>query len=219
MAARDPYFDDLMSERQALVWAAAARRQLARWEPLVAKHCLVLLEPQLDPPPAHPTAMTTTEYWQGETERHLLLVALRHLVVAAGLMDQPPSMDADVVAELREVRDLNEHWDESMPVFQAEPRAGEPQFRSGKRFAARHPRHGPYCWWAWDGALGPLVAPTVSGTQVYELVDAVVEAAEAARPDLAGTVPPAAPRPWRIPVAAGEMWWPDLDATTVSELG
>jgi hypothetical protein len=52
MAQRDPYFDT-MTERQPLVWAAAVRRQLERWEPLVALHTLTGLQKNQKPAPKH----------------------------------------------------------------------------------------------------------------------------------------------------------------------
>jgi hypothetical protein len=212
MATRDPYFDDgLMPERQALLWVAAVRRQLERWEPLVAKFTLVGLEPNLSPPPEIPTVMPAGEIWQGETERHLLLVATRNLLFSVALMDNPPKVDPVVAKELVEVRDLNEHWDENMPVFQSSPRPRDPKFRSGKDFAGRNPQHGPYCWWAWSSQDGPRVTPNVSATQVHDLVDSTINAARITQPEMANTVEDAAPRPWHIPAKAGDWWYPKLD--------
>jgi hypothetical protein len=211
MAQRDPYFDN-MAERQVVVWAFAVRRQLERWEPHVAKYTLMGLQRQQKPPPDDPVTMNTHEYWEGETEHHLLLIACRNLLVALELLDQPPSLDPIVAAELKESRDLNEHWTENMPVFQVGPeRPGQPKYPSGKKFAKRNPRHGPYCWWAWDGNLGPRVTPNVPATQVHELVEISIAAASATKPEFGDGIAPPAARPWIIPMAPGEWWWPRLD--------
>jgi hypothetical protein len=210
MATRDPYFEGTMPERQALAWAAAVRRQLQRWELLVAKHTLMGLEPNLTPPPEFPTTMTTGEYWEGETERHLLLNSIHNLLKARRLMKHPPDLDPTVAKEVTETRDLNEHWDENMPVFQVSPRTSKPKRASGKSFADRNPRHGPYCWWAWDSQRGPLVSPNVAATQIHELVEATITAVVLVQPDMAGVVADAAPRPWKAPLRAGDWWWPEL---------
>jgi len=100
-----------------------------------------------------------------------------------------------------------------MPVFNVGPsRPKAPPRPSGKRFATRNPRHGPYCWWAWDGNRGPLVTPNVTATQVNELVEVVIAACNAARPDDPIEIPDATPRPWYIPTKKGEWWWPKLEA-------
>ena len=202
VATRDPYFEGVMPERQALVWAAAVRRQLERWEPLVARHTLLLLEPT--------RSMPTVVYFEGETERHLLLSALRNLLIAIRLMDHPPKVNRAVADEMIQTRDLNEHWDENMPVFAVTPRSRDPQWPSGKAFADRNRERSPYCWWAWDSQRGPLVSPNVSATQIHELVEATIVAAVAAEPQFAGIVADAAPRPWRTPVKEGDSWWPEL---------
>ena len=180
---RDPYFDSA-PERQALVWAGAVRRQLGRWEPLVAKHLLTMMEPNMTPRPIPPTTMRSEEYWQGEVERHFLLIAARNLVKAIDLMDPRPKVDAVVRAELIETRDLVEHWTENMPVFNVTPLPRRPGYRSGKDFAARNPDHGPYCWWSWNASRGAMATPNVSADQLRELVDATITTAVAVRPEM-----------------------------------
>ena len=191
-----------MPERQALVWAAAVRRQLERWEPLVAMHTQLVLDPR--------RSMPTAVYFEGETERHLLLSAIRNLLKAIGLMDHPPDVDHAVAEEIIQTRDLNEHWDRNIPVFAVAPRTRQPERKSGKAFVVRNPQRSPYCWWAWDSQRGPLVSPNVSATEIHELVEETIVAAVAAEPQFAGIVADAAPRPWRKPVKEGDSWWPEL---------
>jgi hypothetical protein len=211
MTQRDPYFDT-MPERQPLVWAVAVRRQLERWEPRVARHTLSGIQKNQAPPPERPVSIDLLEMWQGETEHHYLLVAAGQLLKGLAMLDNPPIIVEVVAAELRETRDLNEHWEDNMPVFNVGPtRAKEPARSSGKRFADRNPRRGPYCWWAWDGVRGPLVTPNVTATQLHELVEVAIAACNAARADDPVEIPDAAPRPWHVPTKEGDLWWPKLD--------
>jgi hypothetical protein len=155
-----------------------------------------------------PTTMRSEEYWQGEVERHFLLIAARNLVKAIDLMDPVPKVDPVVRAELIETRDLVEHWTENMPVFNVTPRPRQPGYRSGKEFAARNPDHGPYCWWTWSGKRGPMVTPNVSAEQLHQLVETTITAALAIRPDMADYLPPASPSPWIERTAEIDEWWP-----------
>lgn len=204
---RDPYFNSI-PERQALVWASAVRRQLGRWEPLVAKHLLTTIEPSMTPQPEPRMTMTSEEYWQGEIERHFLLIAARNLLKAIDLMDHPPTVGTVIRAELIEARDLVEHWTENMPVFNVTPRPRQPGYRSGKDFASRNPEHGPYSWWSWNSAQGPLVTPNVFGHQLHELVTTTIDAALAVRPGMTEYVPAVAPSPWVERCSEADEWWP-----------
>jgi len=212
MAQHDPYFETMI-ERQPLIWAAAVRRQLERWEPLVALHTLTDLQKNQKPAPEHPVSIGLLEIWEGESEHHFLLVAAGQLLKALAMLNNPPIIEEIVASELRESRDLNEHWEDNMPVFNVGPtRPKAPPRPSGKRFATRNPRHGPYCWWAWDGNRGPLVTPNVTATQVHELVEVVIAACNAERPEDPIEIPDATPRPWYIPTKEGEWWWPKHEA-------
>jgi hypothetical protein len=204
-----------MPERQPLVWAAAVRRQLERWEPLVARHALSLVQKYLNPPPEHPVSIDVLQMWEGEGEHHFLLVAAGQLLKGLAMLDDPPVIDQIVASELREARDLNEHWEDNMPVFNVGPtRPKEPARSSSKRFAERNLRHGPYSWWSWDGQRGPLVTPNVTATQVHELVEIAITACSSAISERPVTIPEAAPRPWHVPTKAGDWWWPKLDDGT-----
>ncbi len=70
--------------------------------------------------------MAPGEMWLGETQRHQLLIAANNLLKAIKLMDHPPKVDLAVSKELIEVRDLNEHWVENMPIFNVWPRRRAP---------------------------------------------------------------------------------------------
>lgn len=211
MTTRDPYFDDgLMPARQTATFCAATRRLLERWELLVAKYTQMSGERHRTPTPEILTVMGTHEYWEGETERHLLLVAVCNVLKAIKLLDDPPTVAPDVARELIQARDLNEHWDENMPVFHQSPRPRSPGRPSGKAFAALNPWAGPYDWFAWSGNVGPLVTPHVSATQVHQLVDDALGVVRLTHPAMADEVPAAALRPWYEPEKPGDMWWPKL---------
>jgi len=130
----EDYFDDLMVNRQRLLWAVATRRQLERWEPLVAASVRAGYA-------RHP--FPDADIWSAEIEHHFTLIAARNLLRA---LDLPPAtsvpVDPTLRAELTEGRDLHEHWVENLPVFNVTPRAAQPPRRSGKEFAARNPDRG-----------------------------------------------------------------------------
>ena len=123
--------------------------------------------------------------------------------------DVPPQMEETVVADQGGLH-LNEHWEDNMLVFNIGPsRPKDPPRLSGRRFAARNPRHDPYCWWAWDSNRGPLVTPNVTATQVHELVEAAT-ACNTSRPERPVEIFDALPRPWHVPAKEGDWWWPRL---------
>jgi hypothetical protein len=182
----DDYFDPATVARAALSWAIATRVQLARWEPLVAGR--LREESYKIPFPA-------AGYWQAHREWHFCLIAARNLIRALDLLDPPLTMDQVLRQEIIEVRDLNEHWEENMPVFNVRPRPSEPNRRSGKEFAARNPARGPYYWLAWDSQFGPKLTPNVPAAAVHELLDRVYARVLNGYPGLAEFMPPSSPIP------------------------
>ena len=107
------YFDSRTVNRQRLLWTVATRRQLERWEPLVA----TILNAS-----AAGRQLDGQTWWLAEIEHHLALVAARNLLHA---LDLPPgtgvSIDQTLRDELKEGRDLHEHWLDYMPVFNVTP--------------------------------------------------------------------------------------------------
>ncbi len=194
------YFDDRMANRQRLLWAVATRRQLERWEPLVAADVRAgFTRSQLD----------GADVWAAAMEHHFALVAARNLMRALDLAPASSvSVDPTVRAELIEGRDLNEHWTENMPVFNVTPRVAQPKYPSGQNFAARNARKGPYDWLAWGNTTGALLMPNVSAPALHELLDAVEAEVIANDSSLARFVPPRAPSPW---LHENGEWWPKPD--------
>lgn len=194
----DGYFDQTMVNRQRLFWAVSTRRQLERWEPLVAS--VVRVQPLI------PDCVTV---WSAETEHHFLLIAARNLFKALDL--DPPmkvSVDPTLRSELIEGRDLHEHWVENMPVFNVTPRDAQPQYPTGQSFAARNPDHGPYWWLDWSNKTGARIMPNVPAPAFHDLLDAVEAGVLSDDPELGDCMPPRAPSPW---VNEGGEWWPKPD--------
>jgi hypothetical protein len=191
----EDYFDATMLNRQRLLWAVATRRQLERWEPLVAS--------TVRPQPIVPECVTV---WSAAIDHHFLLVAARNLFRALAL--DPPmnvSVDQTLRSELVESRDLHEHWPENMPIFNVTPRTAQPTHRTGKSFAARNPEHGPYWWLDWGNKTGARITPNAHAPALHDLLDAIEAEVLSNEPELADCVPPRAPSPW---IHERGEWWP-----------
>lgn len=92
------YWDAIGINRQLLLWAVATRRQLNRWERLVAayvKSRIANAEPYAD-----------ASVWEAQTEHHFCLIAVRHLLTAIELDGSRIPVEAALRAELIEGRDL-----------------------------------------------------------------------------------------------------------------
>lgn len=202
LAVADDYFSGLAVTRQRLLWTVATRQQLGRWEPLVAEFARGLW--------GQGPGLRDGAIWQAAIEHHFALIAARNLIRAVDLPDGDRiPIDPALRAELVEGRDLHEHWDDNMPVFNITPRPRQPTHRSGKDFAARNPRSGPYDWLRWSSKTGPMLLPNVSAADLHELLDRVEASAVASDPPLGRFIPPRLPSSWttgpygRWPTPAG----------------
>lgn len=191
------YFDGPMLSRARLFWSVATRRQLERWEPIVAAFYLDLWADR---------ETYGADIWSAEIEHHFALVAANNLLRALDL-DPETSVPVDptVRAELREVRDLHEHWDENLGVFNVTPRPVEPKHRSGKRFAERNPDISPYDWLRFSPRTGAQLSPNVYAPVIHELLDAVDADVLDGDRSFAEFIPPRAPSPW---LHEDGEWWP-----------
>ena len=194
MKTTDPYFSPLMLNRQLLSRSMATRLQLDRWEALVAENLRYELRGDHSP---------GTLIWQAQFEHHFCLVAAAHLLRALDMAGQPITVNATLAAEINEGRDLHEHWDENMPVFNLMPRTKAPSHKTGKSFAARNPRRGPYWWLGWDNTVGPKLLPNVPAAALYALLDDVESHVLHDDPDMARFILPRSESPW-----LGADWWP-----------
>lgn len=196
-SAVDPHFDPPALHCEVLLWADAARAQLDRWEPLVAERVRRGLYEE-DPEPR--------SYWQAYQERHFCVNAARHMFRALELLGNPVAVDETLRAELKESRDLHEHWDENMPVFNTMPRPREPRFASGRAFADRNPHRGPYYAAAWSNNGGAKITPNVTAVQLRDVLDAVEAYVLEQHPELQKHLRPRSETsPW-ITDEHGEIW-------------
>jgi len=108
-------------------------------------------------------------------------------------------------AEVIEGRDLNEHWAENMPIFNVSPRPETPSRRSGKDFAERNPRRGPYSQSNWNLKTGAMLLPNVSASALHDLLDDAEAEVLESTPSLSEYIPERAPSPW---VYENGEWWP-----------
>lgn len=197
MTVADPYFDERMINRQRLLWTVATRRQLERWEPIVAA---VLLGSFGKREPAG------ADVWSAAIEHHFALVAARNLLRALDLGPTSVSVDPTLRAELIDGRNLHEHWaeNENMPVFSVKPRVAVPR-RSAESFDKRNPGRSPYWWLGWSNKTGAQLLPHVSAPALHELLDDVEAEVLAKDAALSRYVPPRAPSPW---LHQDGEWWP-----------
>ena len=79
MSITSDYFNAGMRNRERLRWTLATRRQLERWEPLVAAFLLAKWARQTSDDPS---------LWAAEAEHHFALVAAHHLFQALDLERQ-----------------------------------------------------------------------------------------------------------------------------------
>jgi hypothetical protein len=193
----DDYYNELMVNRQRLLWTIATRQQLERWEPFVADAVRRDFDRR---------QQDDAHIWQAEIEHHFTLVAARNLFHA---LDLPPPasipLDPTLRSELIEGRDLHEHWKDNLPVFNVTPRRAQPKYPSGKRFAARNPKVGPYDWLAWGNKTGARLLPNVSAPALHQLLDAVEAEVIGKDPALSRFLPARAPSPW---LRENGEWWP-----------
>jgi hypothetical protein len=142
--------------------------------------------------------------WRSEAERHLTLVAAAHL---ARSLDLPKADVAspELLSILRDMRNVQEHWDEYLPGFLSSPRGILK--RSGKRFAEHFPDSVPWSSFAWNSKDGPmLLAGKISAAELHEALDQIETAVLQAWPSLTEFVPEQVPSPWTD--TPGEGWWP-----------
>jgi hypothetical protein len=186
-----------MVNRQRLLWTIATRRQLERWEPVKAAIVLDFLRGRQPDGP---------DIWSAEIEKHLALVAAVNLLRALDL--SPPtavSIEPILRAELKEGRDLVEHWPDNMPVFNVSPRVQQPPRSSGKSFAARNPRRRPYGQIDYRPETGVWLLPNVSAQALHRLLDDVEAEVLSKNDSLRRFIPPRAPSPW---LREGSRWLP-----------
>jgi hypothetical protein len=194
------YFAGEMRLRQTLLWVVATRQALDRWEADIA--ALVRLGLQREQP-------SGSLVWQSEIDRHMVFVGARNLLRALDLDDLGLTIDRGLRSHLKDARDLLEHWDGNMPIFNERPRSQEPRHRSGQSYVKNHPDSSPYTQFAWNNTLGAMLdPPELAASQVHDLLDDAQARVLELDPSFAEYVPLRPPSPW---VGCDEFqseWWP-----------
>lgn len=192
------YFDEESVARQVLFWSVGARRHLELWEERVASWIRVNLKDQQ----AIPDGQLV---WAAALDRHLVFVCMRNVLRALDLAKKPPRLERKFTAAIKNVRDLLEHWDENMPVFNVSPR-GSPKRKSGQAFAADNPYDTPYGSMSWRSSVGAVLTPDVPASAMHASLDQLESWAVGVNPALVDYVPSRRESPW-IHTDSGE-WWP-----------
>lgn len=190
------YFSGLMARRQALLWAIATRRQLDRWEALVAS----IVREQV--------SAAGTVVWEAEVERHFALIAGRNLLWALDLPGSEVVVDRSALETVKNLRDVHEHWNENMPVFNVSPLQEAPPRKSGQTLAAQEPDRTPFSQFAWNSTEGPMLWSGLPAATLRAVLDEIEEQVLAADPSLERFRPPRAPSPWLGEAAGADRWWP-----------
>lgn len=189
----DPYWEPLAIRRETLFWVVATRIQLRRWEvahaPIVRAAVIEDREPD------------GAAIWEAQRERHLTFVAARNLVRALNLDGQEVELDKTLNV-MHWGRDLLEHWDENMPIFNQRPRPRDPKFATGRNYAERYEDHSPFSFGAWRGDEGPLLTPDLSVAELHSILDEVEAQILTAAPHMRQYLKEPPPSPWT------EEGWP-----------
>jgi hypothetical protein len=136
-----------------------------------------------------------------------VFLAARNLVRAAEIAAES-SIERTLADNLKDVRDLLEHWDENMPVFNTRPRGAPPRL-SGKRFAERNPKATPYWATTWNSINGPLLFPTgPSAAELHNALDQVEASVTRRRPELIRFIPERTDQPWLGDDWGNDRWFP-----------
>ena len=196
--------DDLMLHREVLVWVVGARRQLDRWEPLVARHTYLAMAKQDAP---------GRLVWDLDIEHHLAIVACGQLRSALErAVGKIPPMSRALADELTMLRNLHEHRDENLPRFANvwEPTLDHP---TAARFAATHPLRSPFGFWSWEAARGPMLGPDLPSSDVRAELDRIERDVLDRDASLADYLPQERPpSPWIGDEPDPQWrWWPRDD--------
>ena len=191
--------DDTMQNRQMMLWILATRRQVRRWEIKLALNVKASLANERP---------DRREIWAAQIEWHLALVAANNLIRAIDNADGRFSeMPSGLARDVRNLRDLQEHWDEQWPAFYDRTAPG-PLARSGKEFASRNPGASPYSFLRWSSRSGPELGPGLGVADVCSYLDLVEAEVLADSPDLQTFVGDLDPSPWVGDENPPDPWWP-----------
>ena len=165
MTAAEPADGPIYVLRELLLWSVACRRQLDRWEACVAEITRLGFANEELPGPL---------VWETSTERHLIFVSARNMIRALDLSDAD-LVDPHLKDTLRVVRDLHEHWDDYLPIFNRSPRGDIPSngYAAGNWFAENIAEESPFSIWAWNSRVGPKLLQPMPASDLRDALDAV----------------------------------------------
>ena len=184
--------------RDVLLWCVGTRRQLDRWERLLAEVLHLDLNEQAKP---------DRLWWELQIERHFLLVAADNLRRALDRAGPACSLDSSLAEDLRLLRNLHEHWDQQQDVF-SDPANPGPLKMSAVDFVRRHPGKSPYGFFNWSSKVGPQVGPGVLASALRTTLDHVESESVVHTPDLTRFLSNHPPSPWYGNEAPDDPWWP-----------
>ena len=193
-------------KRSILIWVGAAIQQLHVWETALATDFVRSWKKE----PADGRVL-----WNIYIHHHFLIVALNHMLTAldaaTGKGIYHIKIDPTVRAEIRETRDLLEHWKENAPIFNTHPRPKQPKHPSGKNWANRNPPPArPYSAIRWDNKAGPRITPNITSAAIWDILNKIISdlrATDGAKWD--AFLPEPQPRAWLEHEAPSKGWWPD----------
>jgi hypothetical protein len=195
------YFDSRSACRQALFWASATRLQLDRFEHVFAEDVRAELRGDQS---------AGVLIWQVQMEYHLCIVAAGNMVQALSvlepLLDDPLTVDQQLTEDLKNARDLHEHWDHSYPILlgREQLRHSGGDHRAVRRFLTRNPGRRPYPSFDFNSRDGAVLLPTVTATAVHQLLDEVEAEVLGRFPEMAEYRRPRSESPWVL--RNGGIW-------------
>jgi hypothetical protein len=202
MSDAHPYFDGLSGARQVVWWSVATRLPLEELEASVAADVARSFAPGAPEADGH-------AIWHEQRCHCAALFGARNILRAVALLDPPLRVEEALASEIKSGRDLWEHWDQNMPIFNTRGSQEVPPRTSGKRFKKRHPGHSPYGS-AWTSREGVLLTPALSAHDIHALLDQAETCAVTVHPPLVDYIPARAPSPW-IDNPDVEGYWPRRD--------
>lgn len=179
-----------------LRWCLATRRELDRWEELLAQFGM-LLQKNEKPPGALA--------WELRMEHHFALVAADNLRRALNRVNHTGFLK-DLHHDLELLRHLHEHWDQQEDVFANAADPG-PLNKTASAFHDRHPGRSPYGFFNFNSKTGPMLGPAVLAWELRLALDRIEEKAIKSSPGLARFLTPRPPSPWVCDEY--DNWWPN----------
>jgi hypothetical protein len=188
---------DTMRWAPVLRWCLATRRQLDRWEELLAQ--MMLISVRNEKPPG-------ALVWEVRMEHHFALVAADNLRRALNRVQQTGFLK-DLHQDIELLRHLHEHWDAQEDVFANAANPGPVLNKTAAAFHERHPGRSPYGFFNFKGKTGPQLGPAVNAWELRSALDRIEERAIEVSPDLAPFLTPRPPSPWVCDDY--DNWWPN----------